>query len=583
LTINGATIPGAFFALDNTVADAPGRQRLALITRHGDDEEQTTLRGFKEQVSEFATGLMTIGIKPGERVAIDLPNSPEWIISDLAITSIGAVTVPIYTTFGRDEKIFILKDSQASAIILRAEDKAGFKDELSKLQNVRHIISTGISPAEEGEEINDFSLHGVQLMGKVTKDTGKLKERVNAISPNDPFSIIYSSGTTGTPKGVLLSHANILSNINASHEVLDIRADDLYLSYLPLSHGFERMVHLLLILNTVPIAYSKGLTTVSSDLAFFKPTFMIGVPFFFEKIKRKIMARAAASGTIKRTLFRAAFAAKQGKEGGMGDKLVFSKIKEKIGPRLRYFVSGGAPLSTETSEFFARIGIPIIEGYGLTETSPVISVNTLENNKPGTVGRALPGTEVRLGDDNEILVKGPGVMLGYHNKTKATAETIKDGWLYTGDIGSIDKDGFITITDRKKDIIITSAGKNIAPQKIETILKADEYIKEALVFGNARTHIVALIVPAVERLDELKKIATAKDGPVFFTDPALHAFFEKKIKARLADLADYEHIKKFALIGDTLSIEAGEVTPTNKVKREKIGQRYSKVLEELYG
>lgn len=587
MPIKGDTIPRAFFELETY--DSTNRLKkewLALKTRQEDELTEIYVKSLQEQVRELSYGFMAIGIEPGERVAIDLPNGPEWLISDLAITSIGAVTVPIYTNLGEEEKIFILKDSEAVAVILPAEHKAAFKPSLLQLPEIRHVISSGIVPESEREaeeDINDFSLNGISVMGGVAKDPKGLLKRIEAATPSDPFSIIYTSGTTGVPKGAVISQGNIISNIKAALQVLDFRPTDLYLSYLPLSHGFERMVHYLLLLNTTPIAYSRGLASVGSDLEFFGPSVMIGVPFFFEKIKKKIMHKAALSGTIKRTLFKAAFSAKQSREGSIANSLVFSKIKEKVGPNIRYFVSGGAPLSTETAEFFKKIGLPIIEGYGMTETSPVISVNTLRENRPGTVGRALPGTLVKISQDGEILVKGQGVMQGYHNRPDDTAEVILGGWFHTGDKGHIDGDGFITITDRKKDIIITSDGKNIAPQKIETILKADEFIKEALVFGNRQTHIVALIVPETDRTDELRKIATAKDGPAFLIDPAINKFFEKRIRNRLKELATFEHIKKFALIADDLSLGACEVTPTYKVKREQVGHRYIKLIEGLYG
>ncbi len=350
MTIKGDTIPRAFFELEtHDSTKRLKKERLALKTRHEDELTEISVESLQEQVRELGYGFMAIGIEPGERIGIDLPNGPEWLIADLAIASIGAVTVPIYTNLGEDEKIFILKDSGAVAVILPAEDKAAFKPSLLQLPEIRHVISSGIVPESEREaeeDINDFSLNGISVMGRVAKDPKGLLERIEAATPSDPFSIIYTSGTTGVPKGAVLSHANILSNIKAALEVLDFRPTDLYLSYLPLGHGFERMVHYLLLLNTTPIAYSRGLTSVGADLEFFRPSIMIGVPFFFEKIKKKVMHKAALSGTIKRTLFKAAFSAKQSKDGSIANALVFSKIKEKIGPNIRYFVSGGAPLST---------------------------------------------------------------------------------------------------------------------------------------------------------------------------------------------------------------------------------------------
>jgi long-chain acyl-CoA synthetase len=312
---------------------------------------------------------------------------------------------------------------------------------------------------------------------------------------------------------------------------------------------------------------------------------MAGVPFFFDRVKRKIKEGIEKSGSIKGFFFNLAMKVNRTGHGPaflkrLPDRLVLKRIRERVAPGLRFFISGGAALSRDTAEFFWALGMPVLEGYGLTETSPVVSVNTIEAARPGTVGRPLPGVEVRISGDGEILVKGPNVMKGYLNMPEATGEVIRDGWLHTGDTGTLDEDGFLTITDRKKDLIVTSVGKNVSPQRIETLLRADEYIKEALVYGDGRAHLVALIVPDVERLDAGGiKIENCR-WPVEDGEPV--RFFDKRVRERLKPLARFEQIKRLALIGDCLSLEGGELTPTMKVKREVVGKRFKDVIDRLY-
>jgi long-chain acyl-CoA synthetase len=413
---------------------------------------------------------------------------------------------------------------------------------------------------------------------------------MRGIYADDPFSIIYTSGTTGRAKGVVLSHKNILSNIEASLKALHITAEDLYLSYLPISHIFERMVHHLFVYLGATVAYSRGFAYVGADIGLFKPTVMVGVPFFFNRVKARVVEGVEKSGPIKRFFFNLAMKMNRGGQGPalvkrFTDLLVFKKIRERMAPGLRFFISGGAALSRDTAEFFWSLGIPILEGYGLTETSPVACVNTFEAVKLGTVGRPVPGVEVMIGDrsqtgEGEILIKGPNVMKGYLNMPEATREAIHDGWFHTGDMGALDEDGFLRITDRKKDIIVTSVGKNVSPQRIETLLRADEYIKEALVYGDGRPHLVALIVPDVERLDA-RGVKIEKDAwPI--EQGELIRFFEKRVRTRLKPLARFEQIKRFFLIDDCLSLEGGEITPTMKVRREAVARRFGDLIEKLY-
>ncbi|MBI5561014.1 MAG: long-chain fatty acid--CoA ligase, partial [Deltaproteobacteria bacterium] len=521
------TIPASFFY------PHAGKEKAALLTRDGAKMVEKTRGEFEKDVRELAMGLISLGIGPGERVAILLENGPEWIISDLAIAAAGAVSVPVYTTLGKEEMLSLLKDSLPSAIIFSDAHRARVFEIKTELASLRRLVSTG----GEGEGIS--TLDGVKALGRESGNEDLMAERIKGISGSAPFSIIYSSGTTGRAKGVVLSHKNILSNISSVLGLLPVAKDDIYLSYLPLSHVFERMMHHLFVYRGSAVAYSKGFASVGADMGFFRPSIMTGVPFFFERMKDKILSTLGDRG-----------AAEPGGHSG-------ERIREAAFPGVKFFISGGAALHKATAQFFLNLGLKVLQGYGLTETSPVVTVNTLEANKPGTVGRAVPGVKVKTNAEGEILVKGPNVMKGYHNMPGATKEALKDGWLHTGDIGFIDRDGFLTITGRKKDLIITSLGKNIPPQKIETLLKADEYIKEALIYGDGRPHLVALIVPEAERMEGLAKELGMEgmEMETLLADKAVHDFFEGRIHARLKGLARFEQIRRFALIRDSLSLE----------------------------
>ncbi|MBI5286147.1 MAG: long-chain fatty acid--CoA ligase [Deltaproteobacteria bacterium] len=541
---------------------------------------------FGEMVRELALGLISLGVDKGERVAILSENRPEWAIADLAITSIGAVTVPIYTTLTSREIDFIIKDCGVTSIILSGELQ------LKKVLPIKETI-----PDLRIITIDDDSLltlPRVMAIGRESGDVGFLEERKRGIKEDDLFTIIYTSGTTGRPKGVMLTHSNILSNVEASLKVVDIREEDVYLSFLPLAHSFERLIHLAMLYTGATIAYSRGFAYVSGDMETFKPTVMIGVPFFFERIKEKVIETAEGGSAMNRRLFwwahgvgrkvfdsgRKPFAPLLNVSFLIANKIL-KKVRDRIGPGIRFFISGGAPLPKDVAEFFWVIGIPILEGYGLTETSPVVSVNTMDAIKLGTVGRPIPGVEVRIVEDGEIWIKGPNVMKGYFNMPEATSEVIVDGWFRTGDIGSLDEGGFLAITDREKDIIVTALGKNVAPQKIEAILRADEYIKEALVFGDRRPHLVVLIVPDEERLkDYVQKIAIPlNDMERLIRHEEVHRFYEERVKTRLRGLPRFEQIKGFALI---LGLAQEEITPTMKVKRRVVEERYRDVIEGLY-
>ncbi|MBI5233261.1 MAG: long-chain fatty acid--CoA ligase [Deltaproteobacteria bacterium] len=569
------TIPRTFFGFTH---ESPGLLP-ALVAK--DQHRVATLSRacLEENVRRFAVGLALLGIMPGERVAILAENSPAWIVADLGLSSAGAVGVPVYPTLATAEASFILNDCQATALIFsptQLKKALCIKQESSSL---RHLISTthvGVKGIRSIEEVSSLA--------ETLFADSLFKERLNSRLGQDPFSVIYTSGTTGRPKGVVLTHRNILSNIEAVLKVVDITSKDRYLSYLPLSHIFERMVHHLFLYRGATIAYSAGFAYVGADVLFFKPTIMTGVPFFFERLKRRIIEGVEKRGVVKKQIFHLAMRVceehgecvclKRGFVARFLDRLVLKGVREMVAPGLRFFISGGAKLPVETARFFWSLGMPVIEGYGLTETSPVVTVNTPEAAKLGTVGRAIRGIEISIADDGEILVKGPNVMQGYLNLPEENKKVFSDGWFRTGDIGSLDDRGYLTITDRKKDIIITSLGKNVSSQRIEMLLKSDECIKEALVYGNGRPHLVALIFPDREALSRTGISIEDKIG--------LHVFFEKRMRDRLKDVARFESIRRFSVIEDDLTIEKGELTPTMKVKRERVGERYKDIIEGLY-
>jgi long-chain acyl-CoA synthetase len=425
-------------------------------------------------------------------------------------------------------------------------------------------------------------------------------ETALAVRPDDVASIIYTSGTTGLPKGVMLSHGNFVSNTKALDAVTDFVHTDTILSFLPLSHVLERMTTFSFLYKGASIAYAESIDTVAENLLEVRPTIMISVPRLFDKIYAKVMDNILTQSIVKRRIFF--WALRVGKkcsakklrhepiprswevQRNLAAKLVFSKILEKTGGRVKFFVSGGAPLSKEVAEFFHAIGIIILEGYGLTETSPVLTCNTFEKLRFGSVGPVVPGVEVKIAPDGEVLARGPNVMKGYYKKEAETREAMEGGWFHTGDIGFFDADGFLVITDRKKDLIVTAGGKNVAPQPIENLLKSNPYIANAVVVGGSRKFISALIVPEFEKLEAYARehAIPHKDRADLCAKEEIREFMLAEVNRATPDLASYERVKKVALLDRDFDIESGEITPTLKVKRSFVEKKYKALIDALY-
>jgi long-chain acyl-CoA synthetase len=560
-------------------------------------------REFRRAVEELSMGLRALGVEPGDRVGLLSENRPEWAFADLATLAAAAVDVPIYATLPPPQVLYILNDSQCKVCFVSTVHQARKVEEVrGQAVHLRHVIRMDDQKSE-----GMLTLEEVRAMGRdaLAKDPEAVKKRAAGVEPGDLATLIYTSGTTGDPKGVMLTHDNIVSNVRGSLAAFGgLGPEDTALSFLPLCHIFERMGgHYLLLLKGVTIAYAESVETVPANMAEVRPTLMLSVPRLYEKMYARVNEKVAADPPKRQKVFRWALGV--GREvfrhqvertspglllrlkHKVADKLVFSKIRERTGGRLRLFVSGGAPLSREIAEFFGAAGLLILEGYGLTETSPVIAVNTPDRLRPGTVGPPIQGVQVKIAPDGEILAKGPNIMKGYYNKPDATAEAIDaDGWFHTGDVGILDPDGFLVITDRKKDIIVTSGGKNIAPQPIESRIKTHKLFTEVCMIGNKRNFPAALIIPNFENLEKW-----AKESGVAYTDrsdlvtrPEVEALYEKTLDeiGTAAGWAQFEKIKKFALLPKEFSIDGGELTPKLSVKRKVVEQKYKDVIDRMY-
>jgi long-chain acyl-CoA synthetase len=574
-----------------------------LMYRKVDNKYQgISFAEFKEQTDNFAFGLAALGIAKDDKVAIIAENRPEWVYSDMAILGLGAVDVPIYPSLTAESIEFILNNSESKGVIVST------KFQLNKIIKIKHncrylkfVVVLNEKDASAGEKFL-YTFSEVQEMGKHLKatDPNYFSQKMKAVKENDLCTIIYTSGTTGEPKGVMLTHKNILSNVTSALENYPIDDKDIFLSFLPLCHIFERMGGYYSGFSAgSQIYFAESIESVAQNMLEAHPTLMTSVPRLFERIYSKIIKNVESQPEKKQKIFY--WAIEVGKEYAkakragripitlsikhkVADKLVFTKLREKTGGKLRFFISGGAALSRHLGEFFEAVGLLIVEGYGLTESSPCITANRVDDYKFGTVGKALPGVEVKIASDGEILAKGPNIMPGYFKNKKETDEVLHDGWLHTGDIGVFDAEGFLMITDRKKHLFKTSTGKYIAPTPIENLFLSSKYIDQFVLIGDRRMFLSALIVPDFEAIKEYADSHKVKYENVeeLMSMKEIYELIDKDMSQFQKKLANFERIRKFKLLTKPFSIETGEITPSMKVKRKFVEDEYSHLIEEMY-
>jgi len=573
----------------------------ALNQKIGGEWINFSAETFVERVRHVALGLAALGIKPGDRVALLSENRPEWSITDLAILSLGAINVPIYITQAIDQIRYILTDSGARAIFI--SNRRLYKHARPALERLGFLENLIFFDAEGSEGVErTLSLDALEEKGseQARHRPVAFAEYLNAVRPQDLATIIYTSGTTGEPKGVMLSHNNFISNVLAITDGLPISSTDVALSVLPLSHIFERTGFYVFCYNGMSVYYAASFDQVGENLREVRPTVMTAVPRLFEKVYHRIVKKGMSEKGWKRKVFLRALSVGQ-RYAELKDKhqrvprtlalqqiiasrLVFSKWRDGVGGRLRYFVSGGAPLSPALSYSFLAAGIPVLQGYGATETC-IVSANRPENNHVGSVGLPFAGIELAIAEDGEIMVRGPNVMQGYYGQPDATAAVMKDGWFATGDVGHLDECGRLYITDRKKDLFKLSNGKYVAPQLIESLLKQSEFVSQVVVVGTGRKQPAALVVPEWEAVKQ-ELSAQGEDFPQGRSElsqfPAAVRMVLRDVAALTSKLADYERIRRVALLPDEFTIDNGELTPTLKVKRRVIDEKFGELIEELY-
>jgi long-chain acyl-CoA synthetase len=557
-------------------------------------------RELERRVLDVSMGLRELGVRPGDRVSILSETRPEWAIADYACLCARAADVPIYPTLTARQTEYILKDSGSSAVFCStAEQVAKVLDIRGNLPALQHVIAFESGGTADGV----LALEALEARGRAAAAKyPRVREEALAVTPDALATLIYTSGTTGDPKGVMLTHNNIWTNVQGGLQAMPLRADDECLAMLPLSHVYERMVDYTLMAAGVIINYAESFDRVAANLQEVRPTIVLSVPRLYEKVYARVLENALSGSALKRRIF---FWAKRAGEdwatlklagrpipGGLAlkhriaDRLVFAKLRARTGGRIRFFISGSAPLSPEIAKFFFSAGLPVLEGYGLTETSPVLTLNPFERPRIGTVGITFPDVQLKIAADGEILAKGPNVMQGYWNKPDATAEAIDaEGWFHTGDIGELDADGYLKITDRKKDLIKTAGGKYIAPQPIENQVKLNKFVANAVLLGDKRKFSIILAVPNFEALEPW----AGEQGLSFGSRRELldraevKAKMDAEIGSMLTELAHYERPKKIVLLEQDFTIESGELTPTLKVKRRVVEKNYQQLIDAAYG
>lgn len=553
-----------------------------------------------QRVHRIAAGLYALGVRRGDRVAILSESRPEWTLTDAACLFAGAIDVPIYPTLTPSQVRYILRDSGARVLVVQNEEKyLQVREAIAECEAIEQTVFFDKPSADtQGISLAELETRG-QALEQAEPDL--INNIAHQIKPDELATIIYTSGTTGEPKGVMLTHANLVSNLIDSSSHLSFVHDDSALSVLPLSHVLERMAMYMYLYHGMATYFGESLDTIGPNLREVRPTIFVGVPRIFEKIFARVKEKTAEKGRLNVGILNWAVAvAKQHArlsthhqnipatlelKRKIADKLIFSKLRNALGGRIRLLVSGGAALPEELSLLYIGAGLPIVQGYGLTETSPVITAGVVDDNRVGTVGKPIRNVEVRIAADGEIETRGPNVMRGYYNKpVETTAVFTDDGWFKTGDIGTIDKEGFLRITDRKKELFKTSGGKYIAPQPIEQLIKGSNFVNQVVLIGNGRKFPAALIVPNWERVEsyaQLKGIK-AKTHAELCKHPRLIDLFERQIAGLTTELAQYERVKKVALLENELTIDTGELTPTLKVKRRVVDEKYHDLIDALY-
>ncbi|UCH63147.1 MAG: long-chain fatty acid--CoA ligase [Fidelibacterota bacterium] len=569
------------------------------------------LRGkdIRTTVEDLAYGLVSLGIAKGKHAAIVSNNSPRWAMADYGILCTGGATASIYPTLAASQVAYILKHSESRVVFAEDEEQAGkilevWDDcpDLKTLIVINDTQVTGKTTKGSDRAIISF-IDFLELGHEYGKEQGlDFEAMCRDCKPEDVLTLIYTSGTTGEPKGVMLTHHNMISNIEGALEHIQIDETDSLLSSLPLSHSFERMAgHFLAFSRGAAVYYAESIEKVGENMQEAKPTVLLHVPRFYEKVHSRVLESISQSSGLRQKIFWWALAQGKavlkltmtgGKPGwwlrkkhGLAGKLVFSKLKERVGGRIRFFVSGAAPLSAEIGEFFASLGMIVLEGYGLTETSPALAVNKLEKFKFGSVGPAIPNVELKIAENGEILAKGPNIMKGYYKDPEASAEVIdNDGWFHTGDIGEFDGDGYLTITDRLKSILVTSGGKNVAPAPLENAMILSPYIEQVMIIGDERNFISALLVPNFENLNTFaeEKSIKSRDRKTLVQDPQVIELFEREVETAMEPFARFERVKKFLLLTREFTIDEGELTPTLKVKRKEVFDHFGEEIESIY-
>ena len=570
----------------------------ALRVKREGSWHTTSYEELVRQIDDVASALITAGIEPGDRVGICSPNRPEWTIADFAILSVGAVTVPIHATSTEKQITQIMLDAQIRVLFV------GEQAQYDKVADVRELLTHLLNVISFDDNVSfdstsDHTFTTFAAMGVADPQAPEIETRLSAARGTDIATILYTSGTTGEPKGAMLTHRAFFMQCEALDARFDVGVSDRSLCFLPLSHAYERGWTFYVLNKGAVNNYVTDPKNVAAYLPEVKPNLMVSVPRLYEKVYAGVMEQANGSA-VKKRLF--AWALKAGtryqtaKDSGqsigfavtqqhaLADRLVLSKVRDVVGGPKKVFSAGGAPLSREIEEFFYACGLLVCQGYGLTETAPMVSCNSPGQFKFGTVGRPIMGCEVRIGTDGEIQVRGDNVMLGYYNRPEDTAIAIVDGWFHTGDVGLLDADGYLKVTDRIKDLIITSQGKNIAPQRVENLIATDPYIQQVVAIGDQRKYLTALIEPS---FPDLEKYAHSQG--IAFTDqadlvlnPQIVDFYRNRIEVASVDLAPYERVRRFSLLPHELSEENGAMTPTLKVKRRVVESQYKHLIDAMY-